>query len=90
MNSNILNINIRDLVNNSKNNAISEKDAKKDLNTLNGIKNAEIIKHRKCTPRHKELLNLFNNLLDIILTNKTLQSKSQEDKNKNEKVESRK
>ena len=37
-------INIRDLVNNIKNNTISEIDAKKDLNTLNEIKNAEIIK----------------------------------------------
>ena len=37
-------INIRDLVNNIKNNTISEIDAKKDLNTLNEMKNAEIIK----------------------------------------------
>ena len=38
----------------------------------------------------KELLNLFNDLLDIILTGKTLQSESQEDKNENEKVENKK
>ena len=65
---------------------------KKDLNALNKIKNAEIIKYKNCTPKHKELLNLFNDLLDIILTDKTLESESQEDKNKNEneKVESRK
>ena len=42
-------INIRDLVNNIKNNKISEIDAKKDLNTLNKIKNAEIIKYKKRT-----------------------------------------
>ena len=35
--------------------------AKKGLNTLNKIKDAEIIKYKKCTPKHKELLNLFNN-----------------------------
>ena len=76
------------MVNNIKNNTISEIDAKKDLNTLNKIKNAEIIKYKKRTPGHKELLNLFNDLFDIILTDKTLESESQEDEN--EKVESRK
>ena len=39
-------------------------------------------------PAHKELLNLFSDLLDIILTDQTLESESQEDEN--EKVESRK
>ena len=80
------------MVNNIKNNTISEIDAKKDLNALNEIKNVEIIKYKKRTPGHKKLLNLFNDLLDIILTDKTLESESQEDKNKNEneKVESRK
>ena len=82
---------MRDLVNNIRNNTISKVDAKKDLNTLNKIKNEEIIKYKNRTPKHKELLNLFNALLDIILTDKTLESQSQEDKNKNEneKVESR-
>ena len=83
-------INSKDLVNNIKNNTISEIDAKKDLNTLNEIKNVETIKYKKRTPRHEELL--FNDLLDIILTDKTLESESQEDgnKNENEKVESKK
>ena len=36
------------------------------------------------------LLNLFDDLLDLILTDKILESESQEDKNENEKVESRK
>ena len=73
---------------NIKNNTIGEIDAKKDLNALNEIKNVEIIKYKKGTPGHKKLLNLFNDLLDIILTDKILKSKSQE--NENEKVESRK
>ena len=77
------------MVNNIRNNTISEKDAKKGLKTLNKIKNAEIIKHRRHTPKHKELLNLFNDLLDIILTDKTLESEDK-NKNENEKEESRK
>ena len=77
-------IDIKDLVNNIKNNTISEIDAKKDLNTLNEIKNAEIIKCKKHTPGHKKLLNLFNDLLGIIVTEKTLESESQKDKSKNE------
>ena len=66
--------------------------AKKDLNALNKIKNTEITKCRKRTPNHKELLNLFDDLLDAILTDKTLELESQEDKieNEHEKVESRK
>ena len=70
---------IRDLVNNIRNNRISEISAKKGLNTLNEIKNAEIIKYKRRTPKQKELLNLFNDLLDTILTDKTLKSKSQKD-----------
>ena len=72
------------MVNNIRNNTISEIFAKKDLNTLNEIKNAEIIKYRKCTSKHKELLNVFKNLLDKILTDETLESESQENKNENE------
>ena len=72
-------IDIKALVNNIRNNAISEIAAKKALNTLNEIKNTEIIKKKKYTSKQKELLNLFNNLLDTILTDKTLKSKSQED-----------
>ena len=75
------------MVNNIRNNTISEIDAKKDLNKLNEIKNVEIIKYKKRTPGHKKLLNLFNDLSDIILTDKTLESESQE--NENEKVGSR-
>ena len=52
------------MVNHIKNDTISETPAKKSLNTLNEIKNAEIIKKRRYTPKQKELLNLFNDLLD--------------------------
>ena len=63
---------IKDLVNNIRNNTISEIPAKKGLNILNEIKNAEIIKKKSYTSKQRELLNLFNDsLLDAILTNKT-------------------
>ena len=82
------------MVNNIRNNTISEISAKKGLNTLNEIKNAEIIKYKKRTPGHKELLNLFNDLLDIILTDKTLilskdkneKEKEKEKENENDKT----
>ena len=57
---------------------------RKGLSALNEIKNAEIIKKRRYTSKQKELLNLFNNLLNAVLTNKKLKSRSQEDKNENE------
>ena len=60
------------MVNNIRNNTIGEISAKKGLNTLNETKNAEIIKYKKRTPKHKELLNLFNDLLDTILTDKNI------------------
>ena len=72
-------IDIKDLVNNIRNNTISEISAKKGLNTLNKIKNAEIIKYKRHPSKQKELFNLFNDLLDAILTDKTLKSKSQKD-----------
>ena len=74
-------IDIKDLVNNIRNNTISEIHAKKDLNTLNKIENTEIIKNKRRTSKQKELLNLFDDLLlDAILTDKTTKSKSQKDK----------
>ena len=44
-------------------------DAKKRLNSLKIIKNSEI-EHKRLMPGQKELLNLFKNLSDIILSNK--------------------
>ena len=38
------------------------------------------MRYKKRTPKQKELLNSFNNLLDVILTDETLKSKSQKDK----------
>ena len=59
--------------------------AKKGLNTLNEIKDAEIIKYKKRTPKHKELLNSFNDLLDTILIDKTLMSSRDKNEKENEK-----
>ena len=74
-------IDIKDLANKIRNNTISEIHVKKDLNTLNKIENAEIIKNKRRTSKQKELLNLFDNsLLDAILTDKTTKLKSQNDK----------
>ena len=72
---------IKDLVNNIRDNTIGEISAKKGLNRSNEIKNGGIIKHRKRTPKQKELLNLFNDLLDVILTDKTLMSSKDENEN---------
>ena len=44
------------------------------------MKNAEI-KYKRLIPKQKELLNLFNDLLDTILTDKTLMSSKEEIKN---------
>ena len=74
------------MVNNIKDNTISEIDAKKRLNTLNIIKNSEI-KHKRLIPGQKELLNLFNDLSDIILTDKTLMSSKDENKKLKEENE---
>ena len=52
------------------------------MNTLIEIKNAEIIKNKKSTPRQKELLDLFSNLLVTILTDKTLKSEVKKMKTK--------
>ena len=81
-------IDIKDLVNNIKDNTISEIDTKKHLNTLNKIKNSER-KYKRLISEQKELLNLFNDLSDIILTDKALMSSKEEneklkEENKNE------
>ena len=60
------------MISNIKNNKISEIAAKKGLKTLNELKNTEITKQKKRTPKQKELLNLFNDLSDTVLTDETL------------------
>ena len=77
-------IDIKDLVNNIRNNTIGEISAEKVLNKLKKIKNVGIIKYKKRTSKQKELLNLFNNLLDVILTDETLMSSKDENENENE------
>ena len=78
-------IDIKDLVNNIKDNTISETDAKKRLNTLNLIKDSQI-NHNRVISGQNELLNLFEDLSDIILTDKTLMSS----KDENEKLKEEK
>ena len=73
------------MISNIKDNIISEIDAKKRLNTLNIIKISET-KYKKLIPGQKELLNLFDDLSDIIVTNKTLMSS----KDENEKLKEEK
>ena len=77
---------LKDLVNNIKDNTISGIDAKKRLNTLNKIKNAKI-KYKRLIHGQKELLNLFNDLSDMILTDKTLMSSKNENKTLKEEQE---
>ena len=64
------------MVNNIKNNKISEISAKKGLNKLNESKNPEITKQKKRIRKQKELLHLFDDLSDTVLTDETLESKS--------------
>ena len=54
------------MINNIKNNTISELLAKENLNILNELKKAEI-KTKRLSSSQKELINFFNNLLDTIL-----------------------
>ena len=74
------------MVNNIKYNTISGTEAKKRLNTLNKIKNSET-KHKRLIPGQKELLNLFNDLSDILLTDKTQMSSKDENEKLKEKKE---
>ena len=66
------------MVNNIINSAISKISARESLNILN-----EIIKYKKHTLEQKELLNLFNDLLDTILTEKTMSSNENGNENGN-------
>ena len=79
-------IDIKDLVNNIKDNTISEIDAKKRFNKLNKQKKNAEIKYKSLILGQKELLNLLNVLSDIILTDETLMpSKDENEKLKEEK-----
>ena len=79
------------MVNNIKNNKINEIFAKKRFKYIKTTKKGRNDKtKKKRTPKQKELLNLFNDLLDTILIDKTLKSESQEDENENEKEKEKK
>ena len=71
------------MVNDIRNNTISEISALKSLNKLKGIKNPGIKKYEKRTRKQKELLDLFNNLLDTTLTDKILMSSKDENEKEN-------
>ena len=62
---------INNLVNNIKNNVISEAHAKQKLNALNGIKKAEI-KNKRLINGQKNLLKLFDELIEAIFNNKSV------------------
>ena len=70
---------IKDLVNNIKDNTISEIDLKKHLNILK-IKRNSKLEQRRLIPGQKELLKLFDDLSIITLTNKTLIPSKQKNK----------
>ena len=57
------------MINNIKNNTISEADARTKLNALNEIKKAEI-KGKRLINGPKKLLHLFDDLLEAIFNNK--------------------
>ena len=78
------------MVNKIRNNTINTIPAKEGLNTLTKTKNVEMINYKKHTLKQKELLNLFNDLLDTILTDKTLMSSNENgNENGNENVKTR-
>ena len=56
-------IDIKGLVNNIKNNTISEISAKTSLNTLNEVKNAEIIKYKKMHSWTKTIIKFIQRFI---------------------------
>ena len=59
------------MINNIKNNTISEALAKQKLDALNEIKKAEI-KNKRLISSQKKLLNLFDELIEAIFNNKSV------------------
>ena len=75
---------INNLVNNIKNNTISEAYAKQKLNALNEIKKAEI-KGKRLISGQKKLLNLFDELIEAIFDDNVSVNKDEnENENENE------
>ena len=52
---------------------------------MNELKIRRNNKTKKRTPKQKELLNLFSDLSDTVLSDETLESKTQEKENENKK-----
>ena len=78
--------NINDLINNIKNNAISESDTKKKINELNDMKNLET-EGKQLIKSQKKLLSLFDNLKTIFNNNNNNNNESNsenESENENE------
>ena len=74
---------INNLINNIKNNTISEALAKQKLDALNEIKKAEI-KTKRLISSQKKLLNLFDDLLEAIFNNNKNENENNVSVNKNE------
>ena len=74
---------INNLVNNIKNNTISEAYAKQKLNALNEIKKAEI-KGKRLISGQKKLLNLFDELIGVIFDDNVRMNKDDNDVSVNE------
>ena len=81
---------IKNLVDNINKNTISETLARENLNALNKLKNTEI-KKKHLISNQKELLNLFDDLLEVISNNnnnnnnESERESESENENKNEK-----
>ena len=71
------------MINNIKNNTISELLAKENLNILNELKKAEI-KTKGLSSSQKELINFFNNLLDTILIENNNNNNNNDDDDEND------
>ena len=76
---------INDLINNIKNNTISEADTKKKINELNKIKNVET-KGKRLIKNQEKLLSLFDDLKTIFNSNNNSNTNESDSNNKNEKV----
>ena len=74
---------INDLINNIKNNTISESDTKKKTNELNKIKNVEI-KGRRLIENQEKLLSLLDDLKTIFNNNNNSNNNESDSNNKNE------
>ena len=73
------------MINNIKNNTISETDAKEKLNALDVIRNIET-KSKRVISSQKVLLNLFDDLLKTIFDNNNNNNNNNNDDNDNDSV----